>query len=133
LYDENQKVLGANYNFHTLSDVGIDNIKTEFVIDSYDAKKIKFNYTLESIYGYDYINKYCGSVQINAFIALINKYCNASIPLLSTDDTMTCALYNTIANTLNNINDLNDTTIHCQNKLKQPNIALLSDNDFISK
>ena len=55
LYDEDQKLLGANYNFHTLSDVGIDNIKTSFVIDSYESKKIKFNYTLESIYGYDHI------------------------------------------------------------------------------
>lgn len=55
LYDEDQKVLGANYNFHTLSDVGIDNIKAEFVIESYETKKIKFSYTLESIYGYDYI------------------------------------------------------------------------------
>ena len=55
LYDEDQKVLGANYNFHTLSDVGIDNIKVDFVIETYDLKKIKFNYTLESIYGYDHI------------------------------------------------------------------------------
>lgn len=55
LYDEDQKALGVNYNFHTLSDVGIDNINAQFVIDSYEDKKIDFSYTLESIYGYDYI------------------------------------------------------------------------------
>lgn len=55
LYDEDQKALGVNYNFHTLSDVGISGIKADFNIESYENKKIDFSYSLESIYGYDFI------------------------------------------------------------------------------
>lgn len=55
LYDENEKAIGLNYNFYTLSDVGINNITSTFVINSYEDKKININYTLESIYGYHHI------------------------------------------------------------------------------
>ena len=52
LYDEDSKTIGASYKFHTLSNVGIDNVMAQFVIDSYESKIIKFSYTLENIIGY---------------------------------------------------------------------------------
>lgn len=55
LYDIDYKTSGYSYRFYTLSDVGINNIKANFETNSYSDKKIRFDYTLESIHGYDYI------------------------------------------------------------------------------
>lgn len=55
LYDDDYKISGYSYRFYTLSDVGIKNIKVDFQKDTYTNKKIKFDYTLDNIQGYDYI------------------------------------------------------------------------------
>lgn len=55
LYDEDSKSMGQEYNFHTLNNVGIDNIDSTFLINSYEDKKILINYTLENIVGFKYI------------------------------------------------------------------------------
>lgn len=55
LYDNDYKISGYSYRFYTLSDVGVKNIKVDFQKDSYTDKKLKFDYTLDNIQGYDYI------------------------------------------------------------------------------
>lgn len=55
LYDDDTKVMGQEYNFHTLSNVGIDNIDASFIINSYEDKDILISYTLENIIGFKHI------------------------------------------------------------------------------
>ena len=55
LYDVNQQAIGVNYNFHTLSDVGISNVRVAFVANSYTDKKVTIDYNLENVTGYNYI------------------------------------------------------------------------------
>lgn len=55
LYDIDRRESNVMYRFHTLSDVGIGNIKANFETNTYNNKNIRFDYTLESIQGYDYI------------------------------------------------------------------------------
>lgn len=55
LYDVDQKAVGCIYNFHTLSDVGIKNIRVDFIAQAYNNKRVSVNYELENVMGYDYI------------------------------------------------------------------------------
>ena len=55
LYDMDQQAVGCIYNFHTLSDVGIKNIKVRFVANSYTDKKLSIDYELENVIGFNYI------------------------------------------------------------------------------
>ena len=71
LYDIDRRESGYSYKFHTLSDVGIANIKANFETNTYNNKKIRFDYTLESVHGYDYI-KYEIYEKINGEYRLVN-------------------------------------------------------------
>ena len=55
LYDVDQQAVECNYNFHTLSDVGIKNVNITFVANSYMDKRVKIDYELENVTGYNYI------------------------------------------------------------------------------
>ena len=55
LYDEDNKFMGQEYYFHTLNNVGINNIQTAFIINSYEDKDILVQYTLDNILGFKYI------------------------------------------------------------------------------
>ncbi len=55
LYDVDQKVTGINYNFHTLSNVGVENLTGELISKSYTDKRLEINYNIQNTIGYDYI------------------------------------------------------------------------------
>ena len=55
LYDADQKITGCNYNFHTLSNVGISNVTGELISNSYSDKRLVINYNADNTIGYDYI------------------------------------------------------------------------------
>ena len=55
LYDADSKKIEEVYNFHTLSNVGIDDFLMSYDIVKYDDKKIRFTYSLENIIGYKHI------------------------------------------------------------------------------
>ena len=56
LYDKDERDVGVGYTFHTLSNVGIKDISANFIIESYEKKSIRFNYSLESIIGFSHIS-----------------------------------------------------------------------------
>ena len=55
LYDIDQNEAGLNYRFNTLADVGISNLTTQMVSNSYSDKKLLINYNLENVSGYERI------------------------------------------------------------------------------
>ena len=55
MYDVDQKVTGINYNFHTLSNVGVENLTGELISKSYTDKRLEINYNIQNTIGYDYI------------------------------------------------------------------------------
>ena len=54
-YDIDQQSIGCIYNFHTLSDVGIKNVKVNFITNSYSDKRLSIDYELENVLGFNYI------------------------------------------------------------------------------
>ena len=55
LYDVDKKLVGINYHFHTLSEVGISNITAELVAESYNEKDLVIDYHLDTVLGFDKI------------------------------------------------------------------------------
>ena len=72
LYDADQKIIGINYYFHTLSDVGISNIQAHLQANSYTDKKLIISYRLDTLTGYDYIEYKLYKYTENGYV-LTNK------------------------------------------------------------
>lgn len=55
LYDVDQKLVGVNYSFHTLSDIGVRNIHHAYDALSYNDKRLSISYEIENIFGFEKI------------------------------------------------------------------------------
>lgn len=68
LYDVNQKVMGVNYHFYTLSEVGVTNIQAELVATSYRNKDLVISFNLDTLVGYDSIDYKLYKYQGGSFV-----------------------------------------------------------------
>ncbi len=91
LYDINQKAMGINYYFYTLSEVGITNIVASLEASSYTDKNLVISYNLDTLVGFDFIEyklyKYQGGTYVptnitipssRAFFRNMNIYVSAA-------------------------------------------------------
>ena len=82
---------------------------------------------------YSSINKYCGTVQINEFIQLVNKHCNTNISIMDKDMIMTYNLFNQIATAINNV-DITDASIcYIDKYIQKAEIPLLEEDVHITQ
>ncbi len=78
LYDMDEHASGLIYRFYTMTDVGVNNIKLNFVPFSYQSKTLVLSYNLKVIHGFDrieyVIQKWNGNTYVDSGIYIGNSY-----------------------------------------------------------